>query len=214
MSVLMGAWTPHLDHRLLPVFPPPSLPSPLPHPNFHPNFHPYPPPLPTFPQASLSGSLWGKALLGQRAQRIEMLLLHEFYDKKFLLPDKLSNKVNNGGLKGCFNQDGCVAGETPAVAGAGIQAVGPHAASACLVSMCIWIVVGWPWHLSTLHPTPHTHPPMPTRPHSVNRCRRRSGWPGSWLWRRAARRARRRAAQRTSLLAKRPRGRRCGGGWA
>ncbi|PRW60975.1 DNA polymerase alpha catalytic subunit [Chlorella sorokiniana] len=42
--------------------------------------------------ASLSGSLWGKALLGQRAQRIEMLLLHEFYDKKFLLPDKLSNK--------------------------------------------------------------------------------------------------------------------------
>lgn len=43
--------------------------------------------------ASLSGSLWGKALLGQRAQRIEMLLLHEFYDKKFLLPDKLSNKV-------------------------------------------------------------------------------------------------------------------------
>lgn len=44
-------------------------------------------------QASLSGSLWGKALLGQRAQRIEMLLLHEFYDKKFLLPDKLSNKV-------------------------------------------------------------------------------------------------------------------------
>lgn len=48
-------------------------------------------------QASLSGSLWGKALLGQRAQRIEMLLLHEFYDKKFLLPDKLSNKVSAGG---------------------------------------------------------------------------------------------------------------------
>ncbi len=47
-------------------------------------------------QASLSGSLWGKALLGQRAQRIEMLLLHEFYDKKFLLPDKLSNKVQAG----------------------------------------------------------------------------------------------------------------------
>jgi len=44
-------------------------------------------------QASLSGSQWGKALLGQRAQRIEMLLLHEFYGKKFLLPDKLSNKV-------------------------------------------------------------------------------------------------------------------------
>ena len=26
---------------------------------------------------------------GQRAQRIEMLLLHEFYQRKFLLPDKL-----------------------------------------------------------------------------------------------------------------------------
>ncbi len=44
-------------------------------------------------QAGLSGSLWGKALLGQRAQRIEMLLLHEFYARKFLLPDKLSIKV-------------------------------------------------------------------------------------------------------------------------
>lgn len=42
--------------------------------------------------AALSGSPWGKALLGQRAQRIEMLLLHEFYEKKFLLPDKLSSK--------------------------------------------------------------------------------------------------------------------------
>ena len=52
----------------------------------------------TRPQASLSGSLWSKALLGHRAQRIEMLLLHEFYDKKFLLPDKLNNKV--GGWAG------------------------------------------------------------------------------------------------------------------
>ena len=49
-------------------------------------------------QASLSGSLWSKALLGHRAQRIEMLLLHEFYDKKFLLPDKLNNKVCGGVL--------------------------------------------------------------------------------------------------------------------
>ena len=29
---------------------------------------------------------------GQRAQRIEMLLLHEFYGRKFLLPDKLSQR--------------------------------------------------------------------------------------------------------------------------
>ena len=42
--------------------------------------------------ASLSGSSWGKALAGQRAQRIEMLLLHEFYSRKFMLPDKLTGK--------------------------------------------------------------------------------------------------------------------------
>ena len=43
--------------------------------------------------SNLSGSLWSKALQGQRAQRIEMLLLHEFHEQKFMLPDKLSNKV-------------------------------------------------------------------------------------------------------------------------
>ena len=29
---------------------------------------------------------------GQRAQRIEMLLLHEFYGRKFLLPDRLTQR--------------------------------------------------------------------------------------------------------------------------
>lgn len=45
--------------------------------------------------SNLSGSLWSKALQGQRAQRIEMLLLHEFHEQKFMLPDKLSIKVTH-----------------------------------------------------------------------------------------------------------------------
>ena len=35
----------------------------------------------------------GCALQGHRAQSIEMLLLHEFHARKFLLPDKLTVKV-------------------------------------------------------------------------------------------------------------------------
>ena len=31
-------------------------------------------------------------LQGQRAQRIEMLLLHEFHRQKFMLPDKMKSK--------------------------------------------------------------------------------------------------------------------------
>lgn len=64
--------------------------------------------------AELSGSLWSKALMNQRAQRIEYLLLHEFHNNKFLLPDKLSmrekdklaNKDKAAKKKDAFQEDG------------------------------------------------------------------------------------------------------------
>ncbi|BBN16162.1 DNA polymerase alpha subunit A [Marchantia polymorpha subsp. ruderalis] len=41
---------------------------------------------------NISGNLWSKTLQGNRAQRVEFLLLHEFYSRKFIVPDKLSIK--------------------------------------------------------------------------------------------------------------------------
>ena len=55
--------------------------------------------------AELSGSLWSKALLNQRAQRIEYLLLHEFHNNKFLLPDKISQREKDKLAKARFDEE-------------------------------------------------------------------------------------------------------------
>ena len=54
----------------------------------------------TLQLSSLSGFLWGRTLQGNRAQRIEMLLLHEFHRRKFMLPDRPDKRAGAGATKG------------------------------------------------------------------------------------------------------------------
>lgn len=49
--------------------------------------------------ACLSLSWCAMHLQSQRAQRIEMLLLHEFYARKFMLPDKMTQREREAVLK-------------------------------------------------------------------------------------------------------------------
>ncbi|CDY12803.1 BnaC07g16300D [Brassica napus] len=47
----------------------------------------------TLQLTNISGNLWGKTLQGARAQRIEYYLLHTFHSKKYILPDKNSQRM-------------------------------------------------------------------------------------------------------------------------